>query len=83
MQVLGRTVRPPLAATAQTLYGTLGLGIATTLATLAAGPLYGALGAGAFWVMAGPARGAAAAPGSGTRRIGCRRTGRTSMAAPL
>ncbi len=53
MQVLGRTVPPALAATAQTLYGTLGLGIATTLATLAAGPLYGALGAGAFWVMAG------------------------------
>lgn len=53
MQILGRTVPPGLAATAQTLYGTLGLGIATTLATLAAGPLYGALGAGAFWVMAG------------------------------
>ncbi|MGX7708572.1 MFS transporter [Methylobacterium sp. Gmos1] len=52
MRILGRTVPPALAATAQTLYGTLGLGLATALATLAAGPLYGALGAGAFWVMA-------------------------------
>ncbi|MET7248197.1 MFS transporter [Methylobacterium sp. EM32] len=52
MRILGQTVPPALAATAQTLYGTLGLGLATTLATLAAGPLYGALGAGAFWVMA-------------------------------
>ncbi|SFV14784.1 MFS transporter, PPP family, 3-phenylpropionic acid transporter [Methylobacterium sp. 174MFSha1.1] len=52
MRILGQTVPSALAATAQTLYGTLGLGLATTLATLAAGPLYGALGAGAFWVMA-------------------------------
>ncbi|KMO41412.1 MFS transporter [Methylobacterium aquaticum] len=52
MRILGQTVPPAVAATAQTLYGTLGLGIATTLATLAAGPLYGALGAGAFWIMA-------------------------------
>jgi PPP family 3-phenylpropionic acid transporter len=53
MRILSQTVPPALAATAQTLYGTLGLGLATTLATLAAGPLYDALGAGAFWVMAG------------------------------
>ncbi|TNC07505.1 MFS transporter [Methylobacterium terricola] len=52
MRILARTVPPGLAATAQTLYGTLGLGLATTLATLAAGPLYDRLGAGAFWVMA-------------------------------
>ncbi|WP_279357749.1 MFS transporter [Methylobacterium indicum] len=52
MQVLARTVPPALAATAQTLYGTLGLGLATTLATLAAGPLWARLGPGAFWVMA-------------------------------
>jgi len=52
MRILAGTVPPGLAATAQTLYGTLGLGIATTLATLAAGPLYEHLGAGAFWVMA-------------------------------
>jgi PPP family 3-phenylpropionic acid transporter len=52
MRILAQTVPPALAATAQTLYGTLGLGLATALATLAAGPLYGALGAGAFWVMA-------------------------------
>ncbi|TGE02391.1 MFS transporter [Methylobacterium nonmethylotrophicum] len=53
MRVLAGTVPPSLAATAQTLYGTLGLGLATTLATLASGPLYAALGPGAFWVMAG------------------------------
>ncbi|KMO34187.1 MFS transporter [Methylobacterium tarhaniae] len=53
MRILAEAVPPALAATAQTLYGTLGLGLATTLATLAAGPLYDALGAGAFWVMAG------------------------------
>lgn len=52
MRILGRTVPPGLAATAQTLYGTLGLGLATALATLSAGPLYENLGAGAFWVMA-------------------------------
>ncbi|KMO18781.1 MFS transporter [Methylobacterium platani] len=52
MRILSRRVPPHLAATAQTLYGTLGLGLATTLATLAAGPLYGRLGPGAFWVMA-------------------------------
>jgi MFS transporter, PPP family, 3-phenylpropionic acid transporter len=52
MRILAATVPPGLAATAQTLYGTLGLGIATTLATLAAGPLYEHLGAGAFWIMA-------------------------------
>ncbi|UHC15724.1 MFS transporter [Methylobacterium currus] len=53
MRILSQTVPPALAATAQTVYGTLGLGLATALATLAAGPLYGALGAGAFWVMTG------------------------------
>lgn len=70
MQVLARTVPPALAATAQTLYGTLGLGLATTLATLAAGPLWARLGPGAFWVMA--ALCAAALPlvrGVGTRTV--------------
>lgn len=52
MRILARTAPPGLAATAQTLYGTLGLGLATALATAAAGPLYGRLGPGAFWVMA-------------------------------
>ncbi|GJD53617.1 putative 3-phenylpropionic acid transporter [Methylobacterium crusticola] len=52
MRVLAGTVPPALAATAQTLYGTLGLGLASVLATLAAGPLYAAFGPGAFWAMA-------------------------------
>ncbi|WP_407519209.1 MFS transporter [Methylobacterium oryzisoli] len=52
MRLLAATVPPALAATAQTLYGTLGLGLATTLTTLAAGPLYGLAGPRAFWAMA-------------------------------
>ncbi|ACL56315.1 MFS transporter [Methylobacterium nodulans] len=52
MRVILATVPPALAATAQTLYGTLGLGLATTLTTLAAGPLYGWAGPSAFWAMA-------------------------------
>ncbi|MFF8803233.1 MULTISPECIES: MFS transporter [unclassified Methylobacterium] len=39
-------------ATALTLYGTFGLGLASALMTLIAGPLYGALGMKGFWVMA-------------------------------
>jgi MFS transporter, PPP family, 3-phenylpropionic acid transporter len=43
---------PGLRATALALYGTLGLGLSGVLATLAAGALYGAYGAAAFWAMA-------------------------------
>ncbi|HJE24717.1 MAG TPA: MFS transporter [Methylorubrum populi] len=39
-------------ATALTLYGTFGLGLASALMTLAAGTLYEALGVRGFWVMA-------------------------------
>ncbi|RVU19364.1 MFS transporter [Methylobacterium oryzihabitans] len=46
------TVPPHLAATALTLYGSVGLGLAAAGLTLAAGALYAALGPGAFWVMA-------------------------------
>ncbi|MGU3538492.1 MFS transporter [Methylobacterium sp. A54F] len=46
------SVPPALRATALTLYGTVALGLAGAALTLAAGSLYGALGAGAFWVMA-------------------------------
>ena len=42
----------------------LGLGLATLLGTLAAGPLYAALGPGAFWVMAGACAAAWVAPAS-------------------
>ena len=38
-------------ATALALYGSVGLGLAGALVTLASGPLYGHFGAHAFWVM--------------------------------
>jgi PPP family 3-phenylpropionic acid transporter len=52
MRLMAEIVPPRLAATALTLYGTVGIGAATTVLTLASGPLYAGLGAGAFWVMA-------------------------------
>jgi|GEM_PF-652348 len=52
MRLIVRTVPPHVAATAQTLYGTLGLGVASAVLTGLGGLLYGRLGAGAFWVMA-------------------------------
>jgi MFS transporter, PPP family, 3-phenylpropionic acid transporter len=51
MRRLMQVVPPALSATALTLYST-GIGLAITLVTLASGPLYGQLGARAFWVMA-------------------------------
>ena len=41
-----------LAATALTLYGTVGIGAPATLLTLASGPLYARFGAHGFWVTA-------------------------------
>ena len=52
MQVLADIVPPPLAATAQAVYGTVAVGAMSALLTLASGRLYGAYGPGAFWVMA-------------------------------
>jgi MFS transporter, PPP family, 3-phenylpropionic acid transporter len=52
MQRLAETVPPRLAATALTVYGTLAIGAATALLTLASGSLYGAIGSHGFWVMA-------------------------------
>ncbi len=52
MRLLAEIVPSPLVATALTLYGTLGIGAATALVTLACGPLYASLGARGFWVMA-------------------------------
>lgn len=52
MNVIGRLVPERSAATAQTLYGTLGLGVASAALTLASGWLYARFDAGAFWVMA-------------------------------
>lgn len=52
MNVIGRLVPERSAATAQTLYGTLGLGLVSAALTLASGWLYARFGAGAFWAMA-------------------------------
>lgn len=53
MRVFAESVPPRLAATALTLYGTVGIGAATALLTLASGPLYAQFGAQGFWAMAG------------------------------
>ena len=53
MDVIGRVVPTTLAATAQAIYATLAMGAAAAVVTVASGPLYGWLGAGAFWLMAG------------------------------
>ena len=52
MRLMAEIVPSPLAASALTIYGTLGIGAATAIVTLASGPLYAHLGARAFWVMA-------------------------------
>jgi MFS transporter, PPP family, 3-phenylpropionic acid transporter len=52
MQMLSVVVPPALAATAQATYGGLAVGTMTAIITLVSGPLYGALGPHAFWVMA-------------------------------
>jgi hypothetical protein len=51
-RVLAETVPPRLAATALTLYGTVGVGAAVALLTLVSGSLYAKFGAQGFWVMA-------------------------------
>jgi PPP family 3-phenylpropionic acid transporter len=51
MQIFAETVPPQLAATALTLYVTVGTGIATALLTLLSGPLYAEFGAHGFWAM--------------------------------
>jgi PPP family 3-phenylpropionic acid transporter len=52
MQMLSVIIPPALAATAQAIYGTVAVGAMTAIITLVSGPLYGALGPRAFWVMA-------------------------------
>jgi MFS transporter, PPP family, 3-phenylpropionic acid transporter len=52
MRVLSVAVPLRLAATAQTIYGTVGVGAAVALLTLASGLLYQHLGGIAFWIMA-------------------------------
>jgi PPP family 3-phenylpropionic acid transporter len=53
MQVIQRTVPGFLAATAQTVYGTLAVGLMTSLLTLCSGLLFARLGASGFWAMSG------------------------------
>jgi MFS transporter, PPP family, 3-phenylpropionic acid transporter len=50
--LIERAVPARLRATALTLYGTVGLGLAGAALTLASGPLYAGFGARGFWVMA-------------------------------
>ena len=52
MRLVARTVPPGLEGTAQAIYGTIGVGAASALLTLASGVLYGRFGAPAFWAMA-------------------------------
>ena len=52
MRLIVEIVPERLAATAQTLYGTLGLGIASAVLTGTAGLLYAEFGAQSFWAMA-------------------------------
>jgi PPP family 3-phenylpropionic acid transporter len=51
MRIIAATVPEHLSATAQSVYGTLFLGIASATLTLASGALYGRFGAPAFWLM--------------------------------
>ena len=53
MQVIGTIIPERLSATAQTLYGTLCLGLASAVITSASGELYGYWGAHAFFLMSG------------------------------
>jgi len=52
MQMVSVVAPPALAATAQGIYGGVAVGTMTAIMTLVSGPLYGALGPRAFWVMA-------------------------------
>jgi MFS transporter, PPP family, 3-phenylpropionic acid transporter len=52
MNIIANTVPDRLAATAQTLYGTGALGIASAVMTIASGYLYGWFGIHAYWGMA-------------------------------
>jgi PPP family 3-phenylpropionic acid transporter len=51
MRVIAATVPQQIAATAQAIYGTVGVGAATALLVLASGWLYARFGPHAFWVM--------------------------------
>jgi len=52
MRLLAQCVPRHLEATALTIYGTVGIGIATALLTLVCGPIFERFGAHGFWAMA-------------------------------
>ncbi len=52
LRLLAESVPRHLAATALTVYGTVGIGAPTALLTLASGQLYANFGAHGFWIMA-------------------------------
>lgn len=52
MQIIARNVPERLEGTAQTLYGSLALGLASAILTLLAGTLWDAFGTAAYWAMA-------------------------------
>jgi PPP family 3-phenylpropionic acid transporter len=52
MRLISAAVPPALAATAQALYHTVGVGLASVALTLLSGWAYGEFGARAFWIMA-------------------------------
>ena len=52
MGIIARTVPDRLSGTAQTVYGTAALGIASAVMTVASGYLFGWFGIQAFWGMA-------------------------------
>lgn len=53
IRVLGHAIPPALAATAQTLHASLGVGLTMATLTLACGPLYAWAGGHGYWAMAG------------------------------
>ena len=52
MRLLAQCVPRHLEATALTIYGTVGIGVATALLTVACGPIFERFGAHGFWAMA-------------------------------
>jgi PPP family 3-phenylpropionic acid transporter len=52
MAILARVTPGRLAATAQSVYASFGIGLVSALLSLASGPLYAQLGTGGFWAMA-------------------------------
>lgn len=52
MRLIARCVPEGLEGTAQAIYATVGIGVATALLTLVSGGLYARFGAQGFWLMA-------------------------------